>query len=275
MSIERDFKAYHESIADELSATRNRIRHLIGCTHWQTDGEHKEAVLRKVLRNHVAEALHIGKGFVCGPFETSHQIDIMITGRDKPTLFRDGELVLATPDAIACIIEVKTQVQSGLDEILKKLAADVEMIRKNGSPDCKAGLFIYDASQHANNHKRVLQHLQDAAGGDENRVLNWLAAGPDIFMRYWSNADTDVNGLVNGPAWHSYHLKNLAHAYFLSNVVWDTCHHPDDSMQYAWFPVEGGKEGRRQWYAPLAQGSPMQFPGACTQEEGTSDGEEE
>lgn len=91
MPIQRDFKAYHESIADELSATKNRIRDLIGNHHWETDGAHKEAVLRKVLRNHIADSLHVGRGFICGPNKTSHQIDVLISFRDKPTLFRDGD----------------------------------------------------------------------------------------------------------------------------------------------------------------------------------------
>jgi hypothetical protein len=38
------FPDYHESVTSELEAVKNRIRVLV--THWQTDGEWKEAALR-------------------------------------------------------------------------------------------------------------------------------------------------------------------------------------------------------------------------------------
>jgi hypothetical protein len=65
---------------------------------------------------------------------------------------------------------------------------------------------------------------------DEKLVVNWVAAGPDLFFRYWHNGN-DVASPVHGPVWHSYELKNLAHAYFLSNVVWDTCPGIDVSVK--------------------------------------------
>jgi GrpB-like predicted nucleotidyltransferase (UPF0157 family) len=107
MPRQRDFLEYHKSISMELQATKNHVRNLIGDRHWQTDGEHKEAVLRKVLRGHIAETSHVGTGFVCGPDATSHQIDILVSSRDKPILFEDGELRFVTPDMAIGIVEVK------------------------------------------------------------------------------------------------------------------------------------------------------------------------
>jgi len=259
MTFQRNFLEYHKSIAAELEASKNRIRNLIGDRHWQTDGEHKEAILRKVLRNHVAETLRLGTGFVCGPISTSHQIDILITTREKPTLFRDGELVLVTPDAVVCIIEVKTTVSSDLREILKKLSDDVEMIRTNGSPDCHAGLFIYETNQYSNNNNHLLYNLYCVANRNPHRVINWLAFGPNLFVRYWSRGRAEVGCPIEGPVWHSYNLQNLSHAYFLSNVVLDTCPNREKTMEYAWFPVEGGKENYRGWYISLDEGKPTRF----------------
>jgi len=124
MSIRTDFFEYHQSIARELEAAKNRVRQLIGRRHWQTDGEHKEAIIRRVLRNHLPESVRIGKGFVCFEDHASSQIDILITAIDKPTLFKDGELVLVAPDAVQANIEVKTALpsKSELIEALEKLA---------------------------------------------------------------------------------------------------------------------------------------------------------
>lgn len=53
MPVQSSFPDYHKSFARELNATKNRIRHFIGNRHWQADSEHKEAVLRKLLPNHL------------------------------------------------------------------------------------------------------------------------------------------------------------------------------------------------------------------------------
>ncbi len=205
MPVQRDFRAYHQSIATELLATKDRIRNLIGQEHWLTDGEHKEAILRKTLRNHVPESLHIGTGFVCGRSDSSSQIDVLLTKREKPTLFRDGELMLVTPDSVACIIEVKTQLLGNLPMVLEKLSDNVEMIRSEGSRDCKAGLFVYEGDKDADDHERILRALHSAARRKNRRIINWVAAGPSQFIRYWHKGD-DVNSPISGRVWHSYCL---------------------------------------------------------------------
>jgi hypothetical protein len=246
MPIQRNFLKYHESIAAELRYAKDRIRDLIGDKHWLTDGEHKEAILRKTLRDHISETLHVGRGFVCGPEASSHQIDILISSRDKPILFGDRELRLVTPDVVVAIIEVKTQIQiKNLEKILEKLADDAEMIRTNSDQPCGTGLFVYEKTRN-DSQERVLQCLGSVTRHNDNRVINWVALGPDVFVRYWHDGRA-VESPVQGPVWHSYVLPDLAHAYFLSNVVWDTCAQPNQDMQFAWFPVEGGKENYRQW----------------------------
>ena len=253
--MDRNFVNYHQSLGKELQTTKDRIRDLIGDAHWATDGQHKEAVLRRILRNHLADVLHVGTGFICGRDENSRQTDILITSKHKPTLFKDGELVLVTPDAVEAIIEVKTRLPNNLGNILKKLGDDVEMIRSEGNPKCKAGLFVYEPP--AQEHRRLLQKIKQATRENEQRVINWLAAGPDLFIRFWDRGD-DVSSPVDGPVWHSYELRELAHAYFISNVVWDTCPHANPLCKYAWFPVEGGKEQFRKWYVSLT-GNPESF----------------
>lgn len=256
---QRDFLEYHKSIAAELKATKDRVQYLIGPNHWLTVGEHKEAVLRKVLRGHIAETYHIGTGFVCGPDTTSHQIDILISSRDKPILFEDGELRIVTPDMAIGIVEVKTRMPMSrdLEEVLQKIADDVEMIRTNGNQQCLAGLFIYEPYNTIGGPERILGIVQKVTNGEESRAINWIAAGPDIFIRYWCKGEDAQS--IQGPVWHSYCLSGLAHAYFSSNVVWDICPHSELNMQYAWLPIEGGKERYRQWYIGLNDLQPRRF----------------
>lgn len=258
MPRQRDFLEYHRSIAAELRVTKDRVQNLIGDRHWLTVGTSKEAILRKVLRGHIAETFHVGTGFVCGPDATSHQIDILISSRNKPILFGDGELRFVTPDMAIGIVEVKTQMPGNLEDVLHTLADDVEMIRTNGNKQCMAGLFIYEPYSTNEGPERILRLVREVANGNESRVINWIAAGPDIFVRYWCKGE-DVQSNIHGPVWHSYALDDLAHAYFLSNIVWDTCSHLDLNMQYAWFPIEGGKENYRRYYVGLHDTQPTRF----------------
>lgn len=268
MPIHADFLEYHKSIARELDATKDRVRHLIGGRHWQTDGEHKEAVLRKVLRNHLPESVRIGRGFVCFQNEASTQIDVLITASDKPTLFKDGDLVLVTPDAVQAIVEVKTSIRSRpeLQDALRKLSDNVALIRSNQHIGCLAGLFVFDERDDRSVCDRaVLDELQSVVNEQQYRVINWIAFGPNRFFRYWYHA-SDVSSICQSSVWHSYELpEGLAHAYFLSNVAWDITREQrgviDHEMQYAWFPVEGGKERFRRWCVSFnkADGPPKQF----------------
>jgi len=246
MPTERNFKKYHKSIADELIATKDRIRYLIGDNHWQSDGEHKEAILRKVIRAHIAQSLDIGRGFVCGEDKTTTQIDILIVHRNKPLLFHDGETMLVTPDSVAAIIEVKTNLNGNIQQTLEKLADNVQLIREI-NPKMVAGLFIYETSNSQNMDRKILEKVQAIAQMNKKRVINWIAAGPDLFVRYWDKGSV-IHSAVNEAVWHSYELNELSHAYFISNVIWDTCPDIDNKMQYAWFPVEGGKESYRRKY---------------------------
>ncbi len=49
MAIEQDFVLFYKSISAELRATQDRVRDLIGSSHWGTDGAHREIILRKIL----------------------------------------------------------------------------------------------------------------------------------------------------------------------------------------------------------------------------------
>ena len=55
--IQQDFVGYHKSIGDVLKNSEKRVRNLIGSSHWLTDGEHKESILRKVITEFSPEIL--------------------------------------------------------------------------------------------------------------------------------------------------------------------------------------------------------------------------
>ena len=49
MTLKPNIKKFHESLGKELLDVKDRVRYLIGDSHWVSDGEHKEAVLKEVI----------------------------------------------------------------------------------------------------------------------------------------------------------------------------------------------------------------------------------
>jgi hypothetical protein len=121
---------YFESLGQELGALKHRVRHLIADAHWQTDGEWKESVLRHVLRRHLPDDAVVGRGFVISGDNATHRLDILVHDGSKPLLFRDGDLVFVTPDAVLGIVEVKSRVNpSTFGEIARRVASDIGLVR--------------------------------------------------------------------------------------------------------------------------------------------------
>ena len=127
-----NYLEYHKSLTNELHALKDRVRNL--AEHWPTDGEYKEAALRTVLRRHLPESLIVGRGFVVTENSGSTQIDLLIVDGNKPTLFRDGDLMFVTPDCVRAVIEVKTTLPSSADveDCAIKLAEVGNLCRENG-----------------------------------------------------------------------------------------------------------------------------------------------
>ena len=262
MTIRQDFLAYQESITKELQIAKDRVRNLIGERHWQTDGEHKEEIVRSVLRVHLPEILRVGKGFVCYPPSDYHapasegsssgQIDILITSKQAPTLYKQDDLVFVTADTVRAIIEVKTELKLGngkqsARQVLLKLANEARRIRRNAGIERKSwvGLFVYNKGEIT--YRYLLEALSSAALGDPDRFVNFVCLGPDTFVRYWEDGKV-VNGPVQGPVWHLYDLHNLAATYFINNFVFELSPSIPHGQQRAWFPIRGTKEKRlKEW----------------------------
>ena len=141
-----DFEEFHKSVTNELYSVKDRIRYLV--RHWPTDGEWKEVELRSVLRRHLPSSVIIGRGFIVKENASSTQIDILIIDAAKPTLFKEGDLFIVTPDAVLGIVEVKTRLDDKKDIIkaLGKLSDNQNFCSPRRIP-VWTGLFIFDDNQ--------------------------------------------------------------------------------------------------------------------------------
>lgn len=240
-----DYMAFHRSVSAELSAVKDRIRNLV--RHWPTDGEWKEVALRSVLRRHLPETVLVGRGFVVGRERSSTQVDVLIVDARKPTLFKDGDLFVVTPDAVLGVIEVKTTLpaKAALIETLTKLTAVERLCFEETSRDSVwTGLFVFEDGGDV-----VPQLLEGAAAAflKTEASVNCISCGPSSFVRFWSDGGA-VNSRVAGAVWHGYRLDEVAPSYFLGNLVDALGEASGPSAGFAWFPLIGGKEQYRTHY---------------------------
>jgi len=269
--MERNLLDFHIKLSEKFRIRSGEVKTLIGDKHAPTSGFSKEKIVRDVLHEKLPGIFEVNEGFVlfdnrgnlrsinsefnadiANDKSQSNQIDVLIHRSDKPILHRDDNVVYLTKDAVSAIISVKTSIRTSADmeKALEEIADDIERIRENETQtSCLAGLFIYQDK--GLKDKIVLECIQKAVRGNLQRMLNFVSVGPNRFFRFWLNGMLDVKGVINGPTWHSYKLivksNGISHSYFISNVVFELSKYETREAEFAWFPIEGGKESYRQW----------------------------
>ncbi|WP_142830830.1 DUF6602 domain-containing protein [Planococcus soli] len=232
---------YFQSISNELSSLQQRVRHLMDDPHWVTDGEWKESVLRNILRRYLPETIKVGRGFIYTKNQCSTQIDVLLYDSSYPIIFKDGDLVFVTPDAVRGIIEVKSKINTqDLSRVFSKLASNAEIVNRNILSDkrpCFTGLFSFE-----NNNVReaaLLKTLNDVCAGNINKVITHICLGTCTFVRFWTNSPERQKNI-----WHSYALEKLAPAYFITNVLESVSPSSINTNSSIWFPLENKEINR-------------------------------
>jgi len=240
-----NISAYYKSLSDELISLKDRIRYIIEGSHWQTDGEWKESVLRSVLRRHLPSSIEVGSGFVVSPVSHSGQIDVLLYDSAAPVIFKEGDLAFVPANVVRGIIEVKSKIQgrSFLKETLKKLSDKAEFVSGEvpvNAPKPFVGLFAYESGNICNEH--IGESLYDASqkegSNPNNRIVNHVSINTNQFSKYWINNPAEPAG-NNYCKWHMYDLSEKSFGYFIQNVV-HLC--SADNMlgdSKLWFPQEG------------------------------------
>jgi hypothetical protein len=244
---------YHRSLTTELLAVKDRVRSLVRYdnprhrSHWLTDGEWKEAVLRSVLRRHMPESVVVGRGFIVGREFSSTQIDLLVLRPLKPTLFRDGDLVVVTPDAAGAVVQVKTKLDG--NAAWHKAAMDLARIsqrcREISKNDLWTGIFAYEGDLDQG------QHILDAVckvHRETGVAINCVACGRHLFMRFWPIGEYEPGDVANDlqrAFWRTYRLRNLAPAYLVGNLIDSICDVERAETDYAFFAYREGKRGYR------------------------------
>jgi hypothetical protein len=257
MSTLPKYVAHARGIERAISSVQDVSREL--SKHWQTDGEHREEIVREQIRERVPARYIVGSGIIVDGGRVSPQIDILVYDSQKPVFQRtkDGK-VFVTPDAVRAIVEVKStrsgeaQIREALEQVAKSAAL---CDRKVWS-----GLFVHAQNRFPDdtvyvNYLEALEATRKAFGVS----INCVSAGPSAFVRYWKDSAAEALGECQGAAWHTYFIDRLAPAYFIGNLIGHVARIPDKYAKM-WFPIPdpSGKESMRTWYLPVG-GEPMRF----------------
>jgi hypothetical protein len=245
---------FQKSINQELQVAKNRVRHLIGDANWADEGTYKEILLRNVIRKYLPANLSVGKGYIMKNragyrnFKVSKQIDILVYDNTYPLIFSEGDFVIVIEDSVKGIIEVKSKIYAGrensnsLFKILEKFNSfdQFPKIREKGPGRIFKGIFSYDFSRDINHHI-IDESLRMSEG-----MVNHICLNSSIFIRHWTSAQ-DLPAYVDcdDHFYNIYDLEDLAHAYFISNLVHMSS--GKELMDQYWisFPIEGSKEVNR------------------------------
>jgi len=184
------FGAYVASLGDEILSQMNRVRHLIGNRHWQSDGHHKEYLLNHVLRRHIPAGCEVSRGFVVDPRAAaacSREQDLLVvdTSREAP-LFNQGGLCIALPQSVLACVSVKTSLEKrSVDDAVEGLdSVKTLMSEANIDPsDVWCGAYFCELAESVRKRpEKVLEYVQEAIEQRRPHVLPDADALPGLDM---------------------------------------------------------------------------------------------
>lgn len=243
---EMDAKKFQESITEELDIVKDRVRNLIGSSHWGEEGRYKEAVLRNVIRRFLPTNLSLGTGFIIkknnnNDTSISNQIDIIVYDNTIPVLFSEEDFVITTNKNVKGIIEVKTNIRNDeLNDIIGKAKSNGILAGKK----IFNGIFSYeyDGNIESNNIETALKTAEG--------YVNHISLGKNVFIRFWRRKDISrlhppIQNCEND-FYNIYSLNGLSFSYFISNLLDMACSNNLGDRYWFLFPIEGTKEVHRE-----------------------------
>lgn len=233
---------YHKSTTKELLALTNRVRNLI--THWGEDGRYKEAVLKNVIRRFLPEKFTIGTGFVIkqtnnrGEHLSSKQIDLLIYDDASPVLFKEGDFVILTPDAVKGIIEIKANLQNqSLSDVLRQANENGRFVfsgKRINKQKFFNGVFSFEGYENNFDQNALvnsyLQSNDDINDADFSKyIVNHVSLNKDWFIKYWEDEECP----------HSlYNIEDLSFPFFISNLIDFLTNKSVEKNNFIWYATD-------------------------------------
>lgn len=209
-----NLKSFHESTTEELMAVRNRVRNLIGDSHWGEDGRFKEDILRDMIKRFISPRYTVGTGFIVknnhDNIKCTSQIDILIFDSNYPTLFSNNDFYVVTPNCVRAVIEVKTNFQKNpMWKTIKTVNELGSFLDETQTDNLKpfVGIFSFEGSNPREN--TIRDHINRGIGN--KCFINHISLNKDIFIKLWQNEWIEYLSI--------YDLKDLSFSFFISNLI--------------------------------------------------------
>ena len=118
---------FYSHLKEELFAQREQLRALTRQSKIQ--GDFSEALMRDFLTKFIADKFAVKHGILYddGKDETSKECDIIIYEKDNKPLFEFGDLVIARPEDVRFVIQIKSKITSST---LKRAIDNLKSVKK-------------------------------------------------------------------------------------------------------------------------------------------------
>lgn len=164
-------------------------------------------------------------------------MDVLIYDSAKPVLFRDGDLVFVTPDAVCGVIEVKSNLNNTtFAQTVEKLTKNISFLGIRGRSYKLFAIFSFESSVKT---EAALGVLRDAARS-VNDVTDLVCLGDSHLIRWWYSGPEPRGQIMQ--KWHSYQVQQTAPGYFLHNVIEFIDHESVNQNAELWFPRDGKED---------------------------------
>jgi hypothetical protein len=213
-----------------------------------------EKAVSKELSEKLPRRFEITTGFIGDADGPGNQIDVLVLNDTGPMILREDDCVIATPEAAEIAIEVKMRIstQQEFEEALIQLQEQTRCCPYGG---IFQGLYVAQGPRQGDPgfetvSQNVLTAISRLSVLYQKPLLHVATIGPDLLIRRWDNAKSQVNGKVAGEAYHAYSMSGMAPGYFLHDFV-DFVAPIGSSSEKAFFPIADGKESvRKYWIEP-------------------------
>lgn len=174
----RNLPSFFQTLSVELNAQADRVRQLIGSSHWISDGTHKEALLRGLIERYVPDATVTSRAFVVDGLRSSTEQDIVVvdTYCERP-LFLQGGLTIASRDTVLASISVKTTFKKG--ELLDALRG-LRTLPFRGD-EAWQGAYFFNSTIEPLTLSKLAARLRSWTNANRPRFAVCIRASDDIF----------------------------------------------------------------------------------------------
>jgi hypothetical protein len=176
--MKAEFATFLKSWSWEISSRVNRVRSLIGDSHWASDGSHKEDLVRSFLVSRLPPDTNTCHGFLLDTRTTncSKEIDVLVRdSRQSAPLFAESGITICHPSAALAFLEIKSGFRrDALDSALSLISDTQRLIRDSGSnqPVWRGVVFfgLEDEPELSKRRQVLVKSLKDISNSNSSDV---------------------------------------------------------------------------------------------------------